>query len=64
MPPSSLFAVSGEEVKEMTSTLTSTWRTMALLAVTVLLAIGIPTALGGGHVGPVLHGPPGCGSGC
>jgi len=48
----------------MTSTLTSTWRTMALLAVTVLLAIGIPTALGGGHVGPVLHGPPGCGSGC
>jgi len=48
----------------MTSTLTSMLQTVALLAVTVLLAVGIPTALGGGTQGPVLHGPPGCAAGC
>ena len=48
----------------MTSTLTSMRRTVVLFALTVLLAVGIPTALGGGTKGPVLHGPPGCSAGC
>jgi hypothetical protein len=48
----------------MTSTLTSMRRMVALLALTVLLAVGIPTALGGGSKGPVIHWPPTCPPSC
>ncbi len=48
----------------MTKTLSMMHRILLLFTLMVLLAVGIPTALGGGTHGPVIHWPPGCPPAC
>ncbi len=47
----------------MTKSLTMTQRALVLFTLMVLLAVGIPTALGGSG-GPVIHWPPNCPPSC
>ena len=44
----------------MTKSLTMMQRALVLFTLMVLLAVGIPTALGGGTHGPVIHWPGFC----
>jgi hypothetical protein len=48
----------------MTKSLTMMQRALVLFTLMVLLAVGIPTALGGGTQGPVLHWPGLCPPAC
>lgn len=48
----------------MTKSLTMMQRALVLFTLMVLLAVGIPTALGGGTHGPVIHWPPTCPPSC